>query len=52
MLGGAKHIFSCLSRVGNEGYVGFNSLQGCRDKEKEKVEVVVCMPGERYSKGF
>ena len=51
VLGGAKRILGCLSKTCNgavRGDMVIDTLQGHRDKNK--VEVVAAMPGNRYPK--
>ena len=52
VLGGAKGILGCLSRVCNEavrGDMGLKSLQGCIDKAKLKWWYkLACMEGNKY----
>ena len=53
VLGGAKCILGCSSRISNEtvrGDMGLESLQGCRDKAKLKrgIYKLACMEGDRY----
>ena len=52
MLGGAKRILGCSSRMCNEavrGDMGLDTLQGHRDRNKLKLWYkLAAMPGNRY----